>query len=146
VRSLTVAGVIPRRDRHWQGLLHARFTNRVRPMGRSSHLCTAIPEGLIEAELFGYADGALPGPVKEAPKARSSWPTAGVILDEIGDIRLRWQSRLLRVRKSARSCARGDRNTVDSCYKATHHRLEQLSEQRVFREDLFYRLNGFTLS
>jgi transcriptional regulator with PAS, ATPase and Fis domain len=123
---------------------------RVRPRGAFLALnCAAIPEGLIEAELFGYADGAFTGGRKGGAKGKIELAHGGVLfLDEIGDMPLAMQSRLLRVLQE-RTVMRigGDREIpVDVLViSATHHRLEQLSEQRVFREDLFYRLNGFTL-
>ena len=123
---------------------------RVRPMSPFLALnCAAIPEGLIEAELFGYADGAFTGGRKGGAKGKIELAHGGVLfLDEIGDMPLSMQSRLLRVLQE-RTVMRigGDREIpVDVLFiSATHHWLEQLSAQRVFREDLFYRLNGFTL-
>jgi len=123
---------------------------RVRPMGPFLALnCAAIPESLIEAELFGYADGAFTGARKGGAKGKIELAHGGILfLDEIGDMPLAMQSRLLRVLQECTVMRiGGDREIpVDVLFiSATHHRLEQLSAQRVFREDLFYRLNGFTL-
>lgn len=123
---------------------------RLRPMGSFLALnCAAIPEGLIEAELFGYADGAFTGGRRGGAKGKIELAHGGVLfLDEIGDMPLAMQSRLLRVLQE-RTVMRigGDREIpVDVLFiSATHHRLDQLSARHVFREDLFYRLNGFTL-
>jgi sigma-54 dependent transcriptional regulator, acetoin dehydrogenase operon transcriptional activator AcoR len=123
---------------------------RIRPMGAFLALnCAAIPEGLIEAELFGYADGAFTGGRRGGAKGKIELAHGGVLfLDEIGDMPLTMQSRLLRVLQE-RTVMRigGDRELpVDVLFiSATHHRLDLLSARQAFREDLFYRLNGFTL-
>lgn len=111
--------------------------------------CAAIPEGLIEAELFGYADGAFTGGRKGGAPGKIEQAQGGVLfLDEIGDMPVAMQSRLLRVVQERRVTRVGDSREVAvdiSIISATHHRLEQLVARSEFREDLFYRLNGFTL-
>jgi sigma-54 dependent transcriptional regulator, acetoin dehydrogenase operon transcriptional activator AcoR len=111
--------------------------------------CAAIPEGLIEAELFGYADGAFTGGRKGGAKGKIELAHGGVLfLDEIGDMPLAMQSRLLRVVQE-RTIMRigGDREIpVDTLFiSATHQCLKELTARGAFREDLYYRLNGFTL-
>jgi transcriptional regulator with PAS, ATPase and Fis domain len=122
----------------------------VRPTGPFIALnCAAIPEGLIEAELFGYTDGAFTGGRKGGAKGKIELAHDGVLLlDEIGDMPLAMQSRLLRVLQE-RAVMRigGEREVpVDTLViSATHQHLENLVARGSFRQDLFYRLNGFTL-
>ena len=111
--------------------------------------CAAIPESLIESELFGYVDGAFTGGKRGGAKGKIEMAQGGVLfLDEIGDMPLGMQSRLLRVVQE-RSVMRigGDKEIpIDVMFiSATHHDVKQLCAQRLFREDLFYRLNGFKL-
>lgn len=111
--------------------------------------CAAIPEGLIEAELFGYADGAFTGGRKGGASGKIEHAQGGVLfLDEIGDMPVAMQSRLLRVVQERSITRIGDSRemAVDVLViSATHHRLEQLVARGEFREALFYRLNGFRL-
>ncbi|MGH8326007.1 MAG: sigma-54 interaction domain-containing protein [Steroidobacteraceae bacterium] len=123
----------------------------VRPTGPFIALnCAAIPEGLIEAELFGYADGAFTGARRGGAKGKVELAHGGILfLDEIGDMPLAMQSRLLRViQERAVMRIGGNREvTVDTLIiSATHQCLQELVAGRAFREDLFYRLNGFTLA
>ncbi len=122
----------------------------VRPAGPFLALnCAAIPEGLIEAELFGYAEGAFTGGRKGGAKGKVELASGGILfLDEIGDMPLTMQSRLLRVLQERTIMRIGaDRElAVDTLFvSATHHHLGKLSARGAFREDLFYRLSGFTL-
>jgi transcriptional regulator with PAS, ATPase and Fis domain len=122
--------------------LHAAL----RPRGPFLALnCSAIPEGLIEAELFGYADGAFTGGRRGGAPGKIERADGGtLLLDEIGDMSLALQSRLLRVLQE-RTVARiaDDREQpVDLLVlSATHHRLDRLVAYGRFREDLYYRLN-----
>jgi transcriptional regulator of acetoin/glycerol metabolism len=123
----------------------------VRPSGPFVALnCAAIPESLIEAELFGYADGAFTGARKGGSCGKIEQAHAGVLLlDEIGDMSLPLQSRLLRVLQE-RTVTRVGHNReipVDLLVIcATHRNLQELVENGQFREDLFYRLHGYSLS
>jgi transcriptional regulator of acetoin/glycerol metabolism len=113
--------------------------------------CAAIPEGLIESELFGYDEGAFTGARRRGAIGRIQQADGGTLfLDEIGDMPFALQSRLLRVLQersitplgSTRACR------VDiSLICATHRRLKDEVAKGSFREDLYYRLNGlrFTL-
>lgn len=121
-----------------------------RPEGRFVALnCAAIPEGLIEAELFGYADGAFTGGRRGGAAGKIEQAHGGVLfLDEIGDMALALQSRLLRVLQERVVTRVGDSREIPVdilVLSATHSRLEQLVASKEFREDLFYRLNGCTL-
>ena len=112
--------------------------------------CSAIPEGLIEAELFGYAEGAFTGGRKGGAVGKLERASGGtLLLDEIGDMSLALQSRLLRVLQERVVTRIGDDGEVPVdllVISATHRELERLVADGRFREDLYYRLNGYTLS
>lgn len=122
----------------------------VRPGGPFLALnCAAIPEGLIEAELFGYADGAYTGGRRGGASGKIEQAHGGaLLLDEIGDMSPPLQGRLLRVLQERTVVRIGDsRETpVDLLVIcATHRHLEQLITEGRFRQDLYYRLNGRTV-
>jgi two-component system response regulator GlrR len=106
--------------------------------------CAAIPEQLLESELFGHAKGAYTGAVT-AYKGLFQSATGGTIfLDEIGDMPLALQAKLLRVLedKEVRPLGSSQAIAVDvRIISATHQVLEQAIVEGVFREDLYYRLN-----
>ena len=111
--------------------------------------CGAIPEALIEAELFGYVAGAFTGARKEGSLGRLREAHGGTLfLDEIGDMPLPMQTRLLRVlqERSVTPVGAGTAVPVDfALVCATHCRLREAAEQGRFRADLYYRINGLTL-
>ncbi|MFI8618467.1 sigma-54-dependent Fis family transcriptional regulator [Acidovorax sp. NPDC077693] len=111
--------------------------------------CGAIPENLIEAELFGYVGGAFTGARKEGSAGRLREAHGGTLfLDEIGDMPLAMQTRLLRVlqERSVTPVGAGKSYTVDfALVSATHSQLMQAAEQGRFRQDLYYRINGLTV-
>ncbi|WP_411387496.1 sigma-54-dependent Fis family transcriptional regulator [Pseudomonas sp. MPB03] len=111
--------------------------------------CAAIPEGLIESELFGYREGAFTGSRRGGMVGRLQQAHGGTLfLDEIGDMPLALQARLLRVlqdRKVAPLGA-GEEQEIDiALICATHRDLKRLVEDKHFREDLFYRVNGISV-
>ncbi|MBD9443958.1 sigma-54-dependent Fis family transcriptional regulator [Pseudomonas sp. PDM04] len=111
--------------------------------------CAAIPEGLIESELFGYREGAFTGSRRGGMIGRLQQAHGGTLfLDEIGDMPLALQARLLRVlqdRKVAPLGA-GEEQDIDvALICATHRDLKRLVEDKQFREDLFYRVNGISV-
>ncbi|MFS2093176.1 sigma-54-dependent Fis family transcriptional regulator [Pseudomonas sp. Pseusp11] len=111
--------------------------------------CAAIPEGLIESELFGYREGAFTGSRRGGMIGRLQQAHGGTLfLDEIGDMPLVLQARLLRVlqdRKVAPLGA-GEEQDIDvALICATHRDLKRLVEDKHFREDLFYRVNGISV-
>lgn len=112
--------------------------------------CAAIPEGLIESELFGYGDGAFTGAKRGGMIGRLQQAHGGTLfLDEVGDMPLALQARLLRVlqeRKVAPLGAGVERELDIGLICATHRNLNQLISQQQFREDLFYRINGLALT
>lgn len=111
--------------------------------------CAALPETLIEAELFGHAPGAFTG---AGPKGRRGLIEAAnggtLFLDEIGDMPLALQSRLLRVLSEREIVPVGAASPVPLAIRvlsASHRDLARLAEAGLFREDLLYRLNAATL-
>ena len=111
--------------------------------------CAAIPETLIESELFGYKSGAFTGARKEGMRGRIQQSSGGTLfLDEIGDMPLSLQTRLLRVLEEQEVVPLGCEQAVkvELCVLSASHRdLRQLIASGGFREDLYYRLNGMTL-
>ncbi|MDF3935264.1 sigma-54-dependent Fis family transcriptional regulator, partial [Pseudomonas citronellolis] len=111
--------------------------------------CAAIPESLIESELFGYRGGSFTGARKEGMRGKLLQADGGTLfLDEIGDMPLALQTRLLRVLEERQVLPLGDgeAQAVDlRLISATHRNLEELVATGSFREDLYYRLNGLVL-
>jgi len=111
--------------------------------------CAAIPEGLIESELFGYREGAFTGSRRGGMVGRLMQANGGTLfLDEIGDMPLALQARLLRVLQERRVAPLGaaDEQDIDvALICATHRDLKRLVHEQHFREDLYYRVNGVSL-
>jgi len=107
--------------------------------------CGAIPKELIESELFGYAPGAFTGAKKEGKPGLFELANKGTIfLDEIGDLPLDLQVKLLRVLQSLKVNRIGDNKSIQLDVRiiaATNKDLVEMVNQNEFREDLFYRLN-----
>lgn len=107
--------------------------------------CAAIPENLLEAELFGYEDGAFTGAKKGGRLGKFELANNGTIfLDEIGEMPLAMQSKLLVVlqEKELERLGGGSPIKLDvRVISATNRNLEDLVENGLFREDLYYRLN-----
>ena len=106
--------------------------------------CAAIPESLIESEIFGYVKGAFTGADRDKPGRFSEAEGGTILLDEIGDLPLSLQAKLLRVLEDKEFYPLGSRRTRKvnvRIISATNRRLKNLVEQRLFREDLYYRLN-----
>ncbi|MEH7324328.1 sigma 54-interacting transcriptional regulator [Cytobacillus firmus] len=106
--------------------------------------CAAIPESLLESELFGHVKGAFTGSNADKP-GRFEMANGGTIfLDEIGDLSLHLQAKLLRVIQERKIERVGDTKTTGINVRiitATHRNLEELVSEGQFREDLYYRLN-----
>ncbi|WP_028024474.1 sigma-54-dependent Fis family transcriptional regulator [Enterovibrio calviensis] len=111
--------------------------------------CAAIPESLIESELFGYVDGAFTGARGKGKKGLIEQASGGTLfLDEIGDMPLGLQARLLRVLAENEVLPVGATTAVPVRLRvlaATHQDLTQLVKSGRFREDLFYRIRGARL-
>lgn len=107
--------------------------------------CAAIPESLIESELFGYRGGSFTGARKEGMQGKLQQADGGTLfLDEIGDMPLALQTRLLRVLEDRMVVPLGgEPRAVDvRIISATHRNLLERVQDGSFREDLYYRLNG----
>ena len=111
--------------------------------------CSALPQDLIEAELFGYVPGAFTGAKRDGSPGRLREADGGTLfLDEIGDMPLALQSRLLRVlqERVVQPLGGGKAVKVDfALICATHRQLRDLVARGEFRADLYYRINGLTL-
>jgi len=111
--------------------------------------CASIPETLIEAELFGYEDGAFTGARRKGAVGKIVQANGGTLfLDEIGDMPLALQARLLRVLQERQVTPLGSNKSVSvdvALIGATHRNLHEMIEAKAFREDLYYRLNGLVV-
>jgi two-component system nitrogen regulation response regulator NtrX len=106
--------------------------------------CAAIPEELIESELFGHVKGAFTGATTAKKGKFALADSATIFLDEVGDMSARVQAKVLRVLEEQRFSPVGSNSSVRVDVRilaATNKRLEDLIERGEFREDLFYRLN-----
>ncbi|MFJ3484573.1 sigma-54-dependent Fis family transcriptional regulator [Pseudomonas sp. NPDC090202] len=111
--------------------------------------CAAIPESLIESELFGYRGGSFTGARKEGMRGKLQQADGGTLfLDEIGDMPLALQTRLLRVLEDRLVVPiGGEPQAVDvRIISATHRNLLGRVADGSFREDLYYRLNGLEIA
>ena len=111
--------------------------------------CAAIPETLAESELFGYAAGAFTGARSGGMRGKILASHGGTLfLDEIGDMPLSLQARLLHVLEEREVTPLGSTKAIPvdlHIISASNHDLPQLIQKGLFREDLYYRLNGITL-
>jgi transcriptional regulator with PAS, ATPase and Fis domain len=123
--------------------VHTRSVRREGPF--ISVNCGAIPENLLESELFGYVDGAFTGAKKGGKPGKFELADGGtILLDEIGDMPLYMQVKLLRVlqdREVWRIGAMAPTKLDVRVMASTHTNLTQLVQEKKFREDLYYRLN-----
>jgi formate hydrogenlyase transcriptional activator len=111
--------------------------------------CAAIPSGLLESELFGHARGAFTGAITQKIGRLELADRGSLFLDEIGDIPLELQPKLLRVLQEREFERLGSTRTqrVDvRVVAATHRALEEMIVEKQFRLDLYYRLNVFPIS
>ncbi|UVJ46370.1 sigma-54-dependent Fis family transcriptional regulator [Pseudomonas sp. LS1212] len=111
--------------------------------------CAAMPESLIESELFGYQPGAFTGGRSKGMRGLIQQADGGTLfLDEIGDMPLHLQTRLLRVLAEQEVMPLGAEKPIKVDIRvvaASHRDIRQMIEAGQFREDLYYRLNGATL-
>ncbi|MFT9598951.1 sigma-54 interaction domain-containing protein [Mesobacillus sp.] len=107
--------------------------------------CGAIPENLLESELFGYEEGAFTGAKKGGKKGKFQLANGGTLfLDEIGDMPLSMQVKLLRALQDGEIEPIGSTKSISVDVRiiaATNRPLENMIEEKRFREDLFYRIN-----
>ena len=128
-------------------VIHANGDRADRPF--VSVNCGAIPDNLLESELFGHCKGAFTGAVSDRKGKFESAHTGTIFLDEIGELPLAGQVKLLRVLESHEIQRVGSDQTsrVDTrVVAATNRNLRKLSEEGRFREDLFYRLGVIHLT
>ena len=110
--------------------------------------CGAIPAELLESELFGHEKGAFTGATKFKPGKFDMANQGTIFLDEIGDMPLNLQSKILRVLQEKEFYRVGGSSTIKVNVRfiaSTNQNLEKMVQEGQFREDLYYRLNVFTL-
>ncbi|MEI7817591.1 MAG: sigma-54 dependent transcriptional regulator, partial [Desulfuromonadales bacterium] len=111
--------------------------------------CAAIPETLLESELFGHVKGAFTGADHEREGKCSRARGGTLFLDEIGDMSLPLQAKLLRLVEERTYEKIGSDTPLTADFRvivATHHNLDENSQQGAFRRDLYYRLNVFPIT
>jgi DNA-binding NtrC family response regulator len=110
--------------------------------------CAAVPENLLEAELFGFEKGAFTGAVHRKPGQFKLADGGTLFLDEIGELPIALQAKLLRAIENGEFLPLGSSKPVSVDVRivaATNRKLEDLTREGRFREDLFYRLNVFPI-
>lgn len=127
--------------------IHNNSSRKEKPFVRVN--CAAIPENLLESELFGHEKGAFTGAIKSKPGKFSIANQGTIFLDEIGDMSVSMQVKLLRVLQEKEFESVGGLKTqkVDvRIIAATNRNLEEMMKKGEFREDLYYRLNVINIS
>ncbi|MBG2711947.1 two-component system response regulator GlrR [Proteus mirabilis] len=129
----------------------AQAIHRASPRAKKSFIainCGALPEQLLESELFGHAKGAFTGAVSSREGLFQAAEGGTLFLDEIGDMPMALQVKLLRVLQERKVRPLGSNRDIDidvRIISATHRDLPKAMERNEFREDLFYRLNVVNL-
>ncbi len=127
--------------------IHRASKRRDRPFVTLN--CAAVPGELLESELFGYEEGAFTGARRGGKKGKFELADKGTLfLDEIGDMPLAMQAKMLRVLEDCRVDRIGGSKSVPCDVRiiaATNKPLALMVQQRVFREELYYRLNVFPI-
>lgn len=111
--------------------------------------CAAIPEALLESELFGYEKGAFTGAVERRVGKFEHANGGTVFLDEIGDMTSATQAKVLRIIQEQSFQRIGGTQSVNTDVRilaATNKNLSQMAAEGAFRQDLYYRINGFTIT
>ena len=128
-----------------------KLIHELSPRGKCTFLkvnCAAMPADLLESELFGYEQGAFTGAVKSKPGKFEVCNKGTIFLDEIGEMPATLQAKLLQVLQDGTFARLGGRSIVRVDVRviaATNIDIKAAIAQKAFREDLYYRLNGFTL-
>jgi transcriptional regulator with GAF, ATPase, and Fis domain len=129
----------------------ARFVHRASPRANGPFIalnCAALPEQLLEAELFGYERGAFTGAVQSKPGQLEQAAGGTLFLDEVGEMSLPAQAKFLRVLQEHEFQRLGGTRVLRTDARiiaATNRDLERAIRQNQFREDLYYRLNVFAI-
>ncbi len=129
----------------------AQYIHKMSPRGGRMFLkvnCAAMPADLLESELFGYEQGAFTGAVKSKPGKFEICNGGTILLDEIGEMPPALQAKLLHVLQDGTFSRLGSRTTMKVDVRvlaATNIDMKEAISEKRFREDLYYRLNGFTL-
>ena len=111
--------------------------------------CAAMPADLLESELFGHEQGAFTGAQKAKPGKFETCAGGTIFLDEIGEMPVSLQAKLLHVLQDGTFSRLGSRTVMKADVRviaATNINIKEAIANRVFREDLYYRLNGFSLT
>ena len=127
--------------------LHGLSCRHSRPMVTVN--CPALPEQILESELFGYVRGAFSGATHDKKGLFLEANTSTILLDEIGDLPIALQTKLLRVLQEKEIMPLGQTKTIRVDVRvlaSTNQDLEEKIRQGLFREDLFYRLNVVTIT
>lgn len=123
-------------------MIHQHSQRKTQPL--VSVNCAALPETLIESELFGYERGAFTGAVTRQPGKFEQANGGTIFLDEIGDMAYHAQAKILRTLEQRHVYRLGSRKSIPIDVRviaATNHDLDQLIRTNTFRKDLYYRLN-----
>ena len=129
------------------GLIHNHSPRRQHALIKLN--CAAIPLGLLESELFGHERGAFTGAMAQRLGRFELADKGSLFLDEVGDIPMELQPKLLRVLQEKEFERLGGTRTIQTNVRliaATHRNLAQMVEEGTFRQDLFYRLSVFPIT
>jgi len=127
--------------------IHYNSTRKDKPFVKLN--CVAIPEGLLESELFGHEKGSFTGAVAQKAGKFELANGGTILLDEIGDMTLATQSKILRVLQEREFERVGGTHTIKIDVRviaATNKNLAETVQRKQFREDLYYRLNVFSIN
>ena len=130
----------------------ALYTHKMSSRSANTFLkvnCAAVPADLLESELFGYEQGAFTGAVKTKPGKFEICSGGTIFLDEIGEMPAILQAKLLQVLQDGTFSRLGSRSPMKVDVRviaATNINMKEAMANKAFREDLYYRLNGFTLN
>ena len=128
-------------------LIHKLSRRAGKPMMKVN--CAALPLDLLESELFGFETGAFTGATRSKPGLLELCDKGTLFLDEIGEMSPVLQAKLLHVLQDGKFSRLGGRNVITSDFRvlaATNINVKEAIEAKAFREDLYYRLNAFTIN